>query len=79
MGGVDCLVFTAGVGENSIEMREEICTGLNFLGIELDSERNNTRGAIAEISSDNSKVKIYVIPTDEEMMIAKDTKDIVSK
>ena len=79
MGGVDCLVFTAGVGENSIEMREDICKGLSFLGIELDSERNHTRGEIAEISSDNSKVKIYVIPTDEEMMIAKDTKDIVSK
>ncbi len=79
MGGVDCIVFTAGVGENSIEMREEICKGLSFLGIEFDSERNKTRGTIAEISSDNSKVKIYVIPTDEEMMIAKDTKDIVSK
>ncbi len=79
MGGVDCLVFTAGVGENSIEMREEICKGLEFLGIELDSERNKTRGAIAEISTDKSKVKIYVIPTDEEMMIARDTKEIVSK
>ena len=77
MGGVDCLVFTAGVGENSIEMREEICKGLDFLGIELDTDKNKTRGAIAEISSDNSKVKIYVIPTDEELMIAKDTIELI--
>ena len=77
MGGVDCLVFTAGVGENSIEMREEICKGLDFLGIELDREKNKTRGSIAEISSDHSKVKIYVIPTDEELMIAKDTKELI--
>lgn len=78
MGGVDSIVFTAGVGENSKEMREEICKGLEFLGIEIDNDRNNTRGKIAEISSPNSKVKVYVIPTDEELMIARDTMELVS-
>ena len=74
IGGVDCLVFTAGLGENSIQTRESICEGLQYLGIEIDKNRNNVRGKDAEISTENSKVKVLVIPTDEELMIARDTK-----
>jgi acetate kinase len=79
MGGVDVITFTAGVGENGIEDRAAICQGLEFLGAKLDPERNNVRGKDALISTDDSTVKIYVIPTNEEIMIARDTKDIVSK
>jgi len=74
---VDGIVFTAGVGENSIEMRESICAGLKSLGVEIDKERNNVRGEDKLISSDNSKVKVFVIPTNEELMIARDTKELV--
>lgn len=79
MDGVDVITFTAGVGENGIEDRAAICEGLEFLGAKLDSERNNVRGKNTLISTDDSTVKMYVIPTDEEIMIARDTKDIVSK
>ena len=77
MGGVDVIVFTAGVGENSIEMRESILEGLEFLGIDFDKEKNKVRGKIAEITKEGSKVKAYVIPTNEELMIAKDTLALV--
>lgn len=77
MGGVDCIVFTAGLGENSATTREEICKGLEFLGVKIDKERNNVRGKVAEISSEDSKVKVYLIPTNEELMIARDTKELV--
>lgn len=73
MGGVDGIVFTAGIGENSIELREKICKGLEFLGIEIDCEKNKTRGKEAVVNKDSSKVKILVIPTNEELMIARDT------
>lgn len=76
MGGLDVLVFTAGLGENSAPARAEVCAGLEFLGIELDAEKNNTRGKEAEISKDGSKVKVFVIPTNEELMIARDTKKL---
>ena len=71
--GCDAIIFTAGIGENSKITRREVIDGLKVLGIEIDEERNNTRGEIAQISSDNSKVLVYVIPTDEELMIARDT------
>ncbi|MBP3388608.1 MAG: acetate kinase [Clostridia bacterium] len=73
MGGVDAIVFTAGVGENSKEMRANICAGLEYMGVKVDAEKNNTRGKEAEISADDSKVKVFVIPTNEELMIAMDT------
>ena len=73
LGGLDCLVFTAGVGENSASMRASICEGLECLGVKLDAEKNKTRGEEAVISADDSKVKVWVIPTDEELMIAQDT------
>lgn len=79
MGGVDCVVFTAGLGENSALSREEICKNLEFLGIKIDEEKNNKgRGISKVISEDNSKVKVFVIPTDEELMIARDTNEIVT-
>lgn len=78
MGGVDCLVFTAGLGENSALSRSEICKNLEFLGIKIDEKKNNEgRGFAKEISTSDSSVKVYVIPTDEELMIARDTKEIV--
>lgn len=79
MGGVDVITFTAGVGENGIEDRAAIAEGLEYLGAKLDPQRNNVRGKDALISTDDSTVKMYVIPTNEEIMIARDTKDIVSK
>ena len=77
LGGLDCLVFTAGVGENSASMRARICEGLEFLGVKLDPEKNNTRGKEAIISADDSKVTVWVIPTNEELMIAMDTASLV--
>lgn len=78
MGGCDVLVFTAGVGENQTGMREAVCKGLEFMGIEIDVEKNSTiRGEEAIISTPNSKVKVVVIPTDEELMIASDTMALV--
>ena len=77
LGGLDCLVFTAGVGENSASMRARICQGLEYLGVKLDPEKNNTRGKEAIISADDSKVTVWVIPTNEELMIAQDTAELV--
>jgi acetate kinase len=79
MGGLDYLIFTAGLGENSAPARKEVCEGLEFLGVEIDDAKNNIRGKEAEISKDGSKVKIFVIPTNEEVMIARDTKELTSK
>lgn len=77
MGGVDAIAFTAGVGENQIDMRKESCAGLEFLGIKIDDAKNNTRGKEAEISTDDSRVKVWVVPTDEEIVIARDTMNLV--
>lgn len=77
LGGVDVLVFTGGVGENQITTRENICRQFEFLGVSFNSEANNVRGKEVEISGPDSKVHVVVIPTDEEMMIAKDTAEIV--
>ncbi|MDD2494057.1 MAG: acetate kinase [Tissierellia bacterium] len=76
MGGVDVIVFTAGLGENSASARKTICEGLEFLGISIDDNKNNTRGKEAEISKDGSAVKAFVIPTNEEVMIARDTLEL---
>lgn len=78
MGGVDAIVMTAGVGENCDKMRRLIFAGLQPLGIVLDEEKNRQRGFEREISADNSPVKIVIIPTNEELMIARDTYDIVN-
>jgi acetate kinase len=78
MNGVDAIIFTAGVGENAIGMREIIGNGVEYLGTKIDNEKNNVRGKEREISVDGSKVKIFVIPTNEELVIARDTKKICS-
>lgn len=78
MNGADAIVFTAGVGENGIDMRENICSGLDNLGIKLDKEKNKVRGKDTIISADDSKIKILLVPTNEELMIARDTAEIVS-
>jgi acetate kinase len=72
MNGVDAIVFTAGIGENGSDTRKNVIDGLTFLGAEIDDEKNNVRGKEREISSDSSKVKVFLIPTDEEIMIARD-------
>ena len=79
MGGVDIIVWTAGVGENQIGTRLEACSGLEFLGVKMDAEANNVRGEEAVISAPDSKVTVCVIPTDEELMIAKDTMNLLKK
>lgn len=79
MDGVDAIVFTAGLGENSICMREEICRSLGFIGAQIDLEKNNVRGAEREFSTADSKVKLFVIPTNEELVIARDTKEVCCK
>ena len=78
MGGVDVILFTGGVGENQSDCRELVCEGLDFMGVEIDKAKNDTvHGDEAVISTSNSKVKVCVIPTDEELMIAKDTMALI--
>lgn len=79
MNGVDAVVFTAGIGENGIEMREDICQDLDYLGIKIDTEKNNVRGKLTDITAADSKVKVYVIPTNEELVIARDTLALVAE
>ncbi|GAA0086169.1 acetate kinase [Clostridium sp. CTA-7] len=78
MGGVDVIVFTAGIGENSSLTRKECLRGLEFLGFTINDEKNSIRGEIQEISNEESKVKVYEIPTNEELMIARDTFKLVN-
>ncbi len=78
MNGVDVITFTAGVGENGPETRQAICNYLGFMGVKLDPERNNVRGKETLISADDSKVQVWVVPTNEELMIAKDTAELVN-
>jgi len=79
MGGVDAVVFTAGIGENTKEIRRDCVKGLEYMGVKLDEEKNNCRGIERDISADGAKVKILVIPTNEELMIATDTKNLIEK
>lgn len=78
MGGVDVILFTGGVGENQATAREGVCKTLEFMGVKIDSEKNKVRGVEAVISTDDSKVKVCVIPTDEELTIASDTVEILN-
>ncbi len=77
MGGVDAIIFTAGVGENSKSQRMDIASGLEFMGVKMDAQKNDVRGKEAVISADDSKVKVLLIPTNEELMIAMDTMNLV--
>ncbi len=79
MGGVDAVIFTAGIGENSADMRMEITSGLEYMGIKVDAEKNNCRGKEVDVSAAGATVHTLVIPTDEELMIALDTETIVGK
>ena len=76
MGGADAICFTAGIGENSVSTREAIINGLEVLGVKLDKEANNIRGEEKLITTSDSKIPCYVIPTNEELMIARDTYDL---
>lgn len=73
LNGCDCLVFTAGVGENGYDVREAICSNMDYLGVKMDTEKNKVRGKEVDVSAADSKVRIFVIPTNEELVIARDT------
>ena len=79
MGGLDCIVFTAGIGENTTQVREGVCEGLEFLGVKLDKAKNVAKndGGIRDISAEGSRVKILVIPTNEELVIARETAELL--
>ena len=79
LGGADMIVFTAGVGENNIVIRREICEKLSPLGIKIDDEKNNVRGEVACISTDDSSALVYVIPTNEELMIAREALSLLNR
>ncbi len=78
MGGLDAIVFTAGIGENSDIVRKQALEGMEFLGIQVDPEKNKARRKLAEISSQDSKVKVFIVPTNEELVIARDTHELVN-
>ena len=77
MQGIDAIVFTAGIGENEYHTRGDVCKYLEFMGVKIDNERNKSRGKEVELSTPESKIKIFVIPTNEELVIAKDTMELV--
>ena len=77
MQGIDVIAFTAGIGENQINIRKMICENLEWLGVKIDLEKNNCRGEEIEISTPDSKIKVWIVPTNEELVIARDTKQIV--
>lgn len=79
MGGADAIVFTGGIGENSAYYRAKVCENLAYMGVKIDLEKNKIRGEEVEISTPDSTIKVYIIPTNEELMIAKDTLAIVSR
>ncbi len=79
MNGADAVLFTGGIGENAMEVREAVCRDMEFLGIKLDEELNKTRGKLAKISAADSKVEVWVVPTNEELLIARDTLKLISE
>lgn len=79
LNGADAIVFTAGVGENSSQVRKTVCEKIKSLGVELDLEKNNCRGEFRLISKDDSKIAVYILPTNEELMIALDTMELINK
>ncbi len=79
MNGVDAIIFTGGIGENSVEVREMVCADMSYFGIEIDTELNKTiQGKLAKISTENSKVEVWVVPTNEELLIARDTLEVIA-
>ena len=77
LGGLDIIVFTGGIGENSIPVRREICEQLDLLGVKIDLDNNQKTGGVNKLSTNESKIQVYVIPSNEEIMIARDTIDLV--
>ena len=77
MNGIDYIIFTGGIGENQINIRKGICEKLKFMGVELDLDENNVRGEEKIISKPESKITVYIIPTNEELMIAKETEKLI--
>lgn len=78
MNGLDAVLFTGGIGENAYDIREAVCENMEFFGIKIDKEANNTRGKLAKISAEDSKVEVWVVPTNEELLIARDTLALIS-
>ncbi len=79
MNGLDAVLFTGGIGENAFDVRQAVCENMEFFGIEIDPEANKTRGELKKISTPNSKVEVWVVPTNEELLIARDTLELISK
>ena len=79
MGGMDAIIFTGGIGENQINIRKAICEHLAWMGVEIDLDKNNVRSEETKISTANSKVEVYIVPTDEEMVIAEETLKTIKK
>jgi len=77
LGGIDAIVFTAGIGENAATTRKGVCDYLEFMGVKLNDEKNKVRGEEIEISTPDSKIRVFIIPTNEELVIARDTKNLV--
>ena len=77
LNGIDVITFTAGVGENGVSTRKAICEYLTYMGVEIDDELNNNRGKEMVISTPNSKIQVWIVPTNEELMIAQDTAALV--
>lgn len=79
MGGADAIVFAGGIGENAAGVREMVCDGLKAIGVELDHEKNNVRGREVLLSPEDAKVKVWLIPTNEEVVLARDAyKDLLN-
>ena len=80
MNGLDAVLFTGGIGENAFDVREKVCENMEFFGIKLDKEANNgLRGQLKKISAEDSKVQVWVVPTNEELLIARDTLALISE
>lgn len=79
MNGLDVIIFTGGIGENAPDVREDVCSDMDVFGIKFDKERNNRKGELVKVSADDSKVEVWVIPTNEELLIARDTLELISK
>ncbi len=78
MNGLDAVIFTGGIGENAPEVRERVCQDMEYFGIEIDREANTKRGVLTRISTPGSKVQVWVVPTNEELLIARDTLELIS-
>lgn len=80
MNGLDAVLFTGGIGENAFDLREKVCEDMDFFGIKLDKSVNDgLRGKLAKISAPDSKVEVWVVPTNEELLIARDTLALISE